>query len=245
MTDNTKVPVKGLQDFVAKLREAAGDNLVSVVLYGSAVSGGFDQYSDLNLLCVLRDLSYPALERLSPAITWWSKQKQRMPLLTTPGELERCTDVFAIEFLDMKANYQVLHGEDVLRDLQVPTQLLRAELEYELREKLILLRQHLLAAGGDDGKMWHLLVRSLPSFTTLFRHTLMVAGQPVPVGKRESVEAAAKLVGFDPGGFLQVLDIRERNADPRKLNLRDTAVHYLAAVEQVTAAVDRMLDSPS
>ena len=38
-------------EFVEKIRAAAGDNLLSVVLYGSAADGEFHpEYSDLNLL---------------------------------------------------------------------------------------------------------------------------------------------------------------------------------------------------
>jgi hypothetical protein len=53
---------------------------------------------------------------------------------------------------------------------------------------------------------------------------------------------AAKL-GFDASGFLHVLDVRERYIKPAKLNAADVFSRYLSAVEHVTAAVDRMLDS--
>jgi hypothetical protein len=242
MTGETKIPEQGLQDLVGRLRENGGENLLSVVLYGSAVSGGFNPYSNLNLLCVIRDASFAALEKLAPALTWWSQQKQRLPLLMTPLELQRSADVFAIELMDMKANYRMLHGEDMLRGLEIPMHLHRAQLEYELREKLILLRQHLLLASGNDAKTWDLLARALPSFATLFRHALMAAGQPAPSGKREGIEALAKVLQFDAAPFLQVLEARDGSADPKKLNLRETASRYLAGVEQVTAAVDRILD---
>ena len=47
---------KLISEFVEKMKAAAGDNLVSVVLYGSAADGEFHpEYSDLNLLCLVRD----------------------------------------------------------------------------------------------------------------------------------------------------------------------------------------------
>jgi hypothetical protein len=63
------------------------------------------------------------------------------------------------------------------------------------------------------------------------------------VGKREAVEALSKQIGFDASGILQVLDVRERKADRRKFEVADVFSRYLAAIEQVTAAVDKMLDS--
>ncbi len=116
-------------------------------------------------------------------------------------------------------------------------------MEYELREKLALLRQHLLLASGSDSRLWELLIRSVSSFTTLFRHALIVLGHEAPVGKREAVQALSKQIGFDASGILQVLDVRERKSDRKKFDVADVFSRYLAALEQVTAAVDRMLGS--
>jgi hypothetical protein len=44
---------------------------------------------------------------------------------------------------------------------------------------------------------------------------------------------------------LDVLDVREGKANRKKLDVKDVFSRYLAAVEQVTTAVDRMLDSGS
>ena len=68
----------------------------------------------------------------------------------TRDELERSADVFTIELLDMQQHHRVLFGEDVLKGLQIPMDLHRVQVEYELREKLILLRQHILLAAGND-----------------------------------------------------------------------------------------------
>jgi len=91
--------------------------------------------------------------------------------------------------------------------------------------------------------MWELLTRSVSSFATLFRHALIVLGQDAPVGKREAVQALAKHIGFDASGILQVLDLRERKSDRKKFTVADVFSRYLGALEQVTAAVDKMLDA--
>src|SRR5580700_2507810 len=238
------VPEKKINDFVSRLRAAAGANLESVILFGSAVAGDFHpEYSNLNLFCVIRDSSFGALQALAPAVKWWDAQKQPPPLFMTRDEIEHSTDLFTIELLDMQQHHRVLFGEDVVQGLSIPANLHRLQVEYELREKLALLRQHLLLATGNDSRMWELLVRSVSSFTTLFRHSLIVLGNDAPVGKRQAVEALSKQIGFDASGILQVLDVRELKSDRKKFNVADVFSRYLAAVEQVTAAVDKMLDS--
>ncbi|MGA7512308.1 MAG: nucleotidyltransferase domain-containing protein [Candidatus Sulfotelmatobacter sp.] len=235
---------KIINDFVSRLRAAAGANLESVILFGSAVAGDFHpEFSNVNLFCVIRDSSFAALQALAPAVKWWNAQKQPPPLFMTRDEIRRSTDVFTIELLDLQEHHRVLFGEDVVQGLSIPANLHRVQVEYELREKLALLRQHLLLAVGNDSRMWELLLRSVSSFATLFRHALIVLGHDAPVGKREAVEMLSKQIGFDVSGILEILDVRERKSDRKKFNVTDVFSRYLAALEQVAAAVDRMLDS--
>lgn len=238
------IPEDKISEFVERAREAAGANLEAVILFGSSASGDFhDGLSDVNLFCVLGEISFSALEALAPPVKWWKGLKQPPPLCMTRQELARSADVFAIELLDMVQHHRVLHGEDVLKDLHISTHLHRAQVEYELREKLVLLRQHILVAADSDSRLWDVLVHSAPSFATLFRHALIALGKNSTHGRRSAVEALAKQTGFDPSAMLQVIDVRERRVDPKKLNVRDVCRRYLAAVEKVAAVVDQALDA--
>jgi hypothetical protein len=157
-------------------------------------------------------------------------------------EMRRSADVFSIEFLDMRRHYRVLWGEDVLKTLEVPMRWHRAQVEYELREKTILLRQGLLTNGKDAAK-WELLLRSLPAFGTLFRHTLIALGDAGAGSKREVAAALAGKLGIETTVFAELLDIRERKVERKQINVDAVFSRYLKLVEQVTTAVDKMLDS--
>jgi hypothetical protein len=238
------VPETKIKDFAERLKVAGGTNLVSVILYGSAAAGDYvADHSDVNLLCVLRETSFASLQALAAAVAWWREQKHRLPLVMGVEELQRSADVFSIEMLDMQRSYRVLWGEDVLKTLVIPAQFHRVQLEYELREKTILLRQGLLSAVGNVPDMWELLLRSLPAFTTLFRHALLELGEPATSSKREAVQKLAGKLGFEATAFLQLLDIREHKSDRKTADVNELFGRYLKTVEQVTAAVDKMLDS--
>jgi hypothetical protein len=118
----------------------------------------------------------------------------------------------------------------------------RAQLEYELCEKTILLRQHLLTSPGNTDAKLELLVRSLPAFGTLFRHALIALGDEGTVSKREAAAALAGKLGIDGRVFGELLDLRERKKERKSANVDDIFARYLKLVEQVTAAVDKMLD---
>ncbi|MGA2234790.1 MAG: hypothetical protein ABSG23_04905 [Terriglobales bacterium] len=236
-------PEKLIDEFVERMREAAGTNLLAAILYGSAAAGDYVAgYSDVNLLCVLRETSFASLEAVAPAIEWWGKQKHRVPLLLSADEMRRSADVFSIEFLDMRRNYRLLWGEDVLQTLEIPMRLHRAQVEYELREKTILLRQRLLMVSGNAVAKWELLLRSLPAFGTLFRHALIALGDAGAGSKREAAAALAGKLGIDASVFGELLDIRERKVERKAAKVDEMFARYLQLVEQVTAAVDKMLD---
>jgi nucleotidyltransferase-like protein len=235
---------KFLEGFVTRLREAAGANLESIILYGSAATGDFrPSHSDLNVFCVLRDPSFAALQAVAPVAKWWDGQKQPAPLVMTLAEMQRAADVFAIEWLEMREHHRVLYGADVLANLQVPMRLHRFQVEYELREKLVLLRQAFLLASSNTKKLWDVTMRAVPSFAVLFRHALIALGETPPTGKAEVARFLAKRVDFDPAAVIEVFVLRQREARPSESDIGRFCSHYLATIEQVTAAVDRMMDS--
>ena len=246
MAHDFKADEQLLGEFVQKLRAAGNENLTSVILYGSAAEGEFHpEYSDVNLLCVVNDTSFASLNKLAGAVEWWRKKKHRPPLILTDKELKDTADVFSIEFIDMKQRHRILYGNDVLQKLNVPMHLHRSQLEYELREKLFLLRQHVLLAGSNEKALWEAMLNSLSSFTTLFRHVLIEMGEGGRKHSREAVQALGPRLNFDASVFVQLMDVRARKSDRKQFGVSDLASRYLAAIEKVAAAVDTMQGSPA
>lgn len=232
---------EAMAEFMQRMRGAGGQNLLSIVLFGSAVHGEFRPgYSDVNLLCVLGDASFPSLQKISPVIEWWRKQRNAPPLVVTLEEMTLSAAEFSIEFIDMKQRYRVLYGEDVLRVLEVPMHLHRFQLEYELREKSFLLRQQLLLANNNESELWEVMLHSLSSFTTLFRHVLLELGEAERKHSRDAVVELSKRLSFDESAFLQLIDIRAKQVDRKQLRATDVAERYTRAIERITSAVDRM-----
>lgn len=235
---------KLLAEFVERVKATAGANLVSVILYGSAAQGDFHpEYSDLNLMCTVRETTFAALSRVSEIAEWWRAKKHHPPLVLTAEELKTTADVFSIEFLDMKQRYRVLWGEDVLKSLEVPMRQHRSQLEYELREKLFLLRQHMMLSGGKEAQLWEVMLQSLSSFTTLFRHVLVEMGKTERQHSLDAVKELASRLNFDPLPFVQLIEVRGQKTDRKQLRAADLAAGYLGGIEKVAAAVDKMQSS--
>jgi hypothetical protein len=231
-----------LDEFVQRMRSAAPENLKSIVLYGSAVTGEFHEgHSNVNLLCLVESGDPARLEPFHSTVEWWTGKGHPAPLIFTLDELRRSSDIFAIELLDMQARHKMLFGDEFLAGIAVPLRYHKLQVERELRANWLRLRQTFLAAPRKA----HLdvMVAAASSFTALFRHALIALGQPGTENKREAVERAAKLSGADATGFLTVLDFREKKKNVKDIDVAATARSYFALVEAVTDEVDRRLEA--
>jgi hypothetical protein len=234
-----------LDDLLAKLKHALGDNLDSLVLYGSAAAkedGFHADYSDLNVLCLVNRLDAKTLERIASTVSWWEGNKQPAPILFTIEELRCSADVFAIELYDIKQRHKVLFGADHFTKLDVPMDLHRVAVERELRTNLIKLRQKYMAIAGHDAKpIVQLMADSISSFATLFRHSLIALGEQPQQHKREVVAQLAEKLHFERKPFDQILDLREGKLRASDIDASATFDGYLRAIERVVNEVDQRL----
>ncbi len=230
-----------LNQLLEKLNKTLGDRIVSVVLYGSAASGDHHEgFSDLNVLCVLNEITVPELERSEPVFRWWREKRNPSPLLLSERELATSTDCFAIEFHDIQAHHRILQGKDVVSALVVEDTFYRAQVEHDLRAKLLRLRQKASGALGDRDVLRHLLADSVSTFCVLFRHALILHGAPEKIRKRDIIEQARETFGIDPQPFTQLLDLREQRIKAKELEPVGLLDSYLKQIDIVINAVDRL-----
>jgi predicted nucleotidyltransferase len=233
-----------LTEFVNRLKAALHDDLKTVVLYGSAVTGEYRAgHSDLNVLCVVDRVDAELLEHAHSVAEWWMRQGNLAPLIFTVDELRRSADVFAIELLDMKLHHRILYGTDFLDGFEVPLQLHRLQVERELRTAWLRLRQAILAAPLSNKVHVDIMLKSVSPFCALFRHALLALGNDMPATKRDTVNAIASLTGANPTAFLTVLDLREGKRKQSEIDVEVSLNAYLELVEVVTNEVDRRLES--
>jgi len=231
-------PDDKLQQLVDRLHYACGENLVSVVLYGSAARDDFhEEYSDVNLLVVLRHMKPEMYPGLAGVLNWWShEEKLRPPIVMTLEELRESADVFAIEMLDMQGAHKTLHGGDVVSGIEVPMNLHRVEVEHDLRTTLLRLRSHLLLTNDGDEELKLVMAKSVTSVLTLFRHALIALGENAPHGKAQVLEHASEVFGFDGKPLRSVLELR--HGAHAVDNVRGVYHAYMDAILAVAHGLD-------
>jgi predicted nucleotidyltransferase len=232
-----------LKELVGKLDLAYHDRLVSVVLYGSGASGNHNpNFSDLNVLCVLKQIGPRELGEGEPIMRWWRELGHPSPLLMTEEEAHNSADSFPIEFRDMQDHRKVLLGVDVVAHLHVDTKNYRTQIEHELRSKLFRLRQQGAQVLSDPVKLLKLCVDSVSTFCTLGRHALLAGGFEVATGRRDVVHKMQEILGPPAGPIEMLLDLREDKAGVATGEVVDVFAQYLEFIRRMVEYVDRMED---
>lgn len=242
MTGNTKQQAEALlTDLTARLKAAFGDGLVSLILYGSASMGDqLDQISDLNVLCVLDQITTVELARSEPIFRWWLERGNPAPLLLTAEEVGTSADCFPMEYHDMREQRRVLHGIDAIASLQIDNSAYRIQVEHELRAKQIRLRQKSAELLTRSDRLLRLLTHSISTFCVLGRHALILSGREPRFKKPEVVAALESALGRKLDAFQGVLAARETG----KLAPGQTAASllegYLSEIDALVRLVDRL-----
>ena len=233
--------MKSLDLLVEKLRKAFGPELVSVILHGSAAAGDHQaKFSDLNVLCVLRAVTPSQLAAAEPVFHWWRGEGNPVPLLLSENDLVTSADTFALEFHDIQRHHRILQGTDVVSGLVIDDRFYRAQVQHDLRAKLIRLRQKASGVMSDKEALLALLADSVSTFCTLFRHALILHGDEEQGSKRGVIEAAQRRFGIDAAPFRTLLDLRENLIKAKDVDPNLLLGPCLDEIGKVIAAVDQL-----
>jgi predicted nucleotidyltransferase len=229
---------RDLQAFADDMRDALGDTLLSLVVYGSAATDDWVAgRSDVNVLITVRGVSAALLDVLAVRLPAWRRRRFALPLVVDEDFLRQAVDVFPMELDDMRRAHRTIHGPDVVADLAVDRVALRRQCEHEARAKLLRLRALYLDAAARPQDVENLVVASLTTFLVILRHVVHLRGDAAPHGHAEVLAAGERFLGPLPA-MRRALEQRRGEARPQRAALREEFARYLADAERVVAAVD-------
>ena len=233
---------EALSGLIDDLRATHGENLASVVLYGSAAAGDhIELRSDYNLLIALNRITPEDLRLAQAPMREWQRLGHPLPVYFTVEELSDAGDVFPIEFHQMANARVVLYGRDPFEFVQLSDANLRHQTEYELRSKLIQLRRLYIPASVSLEKLCDLMSDSLASFAALFRAVLLLHGQQAPVAKPDCVRLTARLLKLDVTPFERIFQFRASDDLPgSETEANELFGAYMLQIERVVEAVDEL-----
>jgi predicted nucleotidyltransferase len=161
------------QSFIQLLKDNFGENLLSVILYGSYVSGDFVHgVSDVNVLVIIDRANSDQFRDLGKRAHKLMRKYKITPLILTRTDFNSSADVFPMEYADIRDRNRVLFGEDETKSLALEKKNLRHQLEERLRGSVASLRQLIIASKGRRKVLTNNLKFLFGSLKALFRGLL-------------------------------------------------------------------------
>ncbi len=226
--------------FTEEMRTALGEELVCLVLHGSAAGDEWVAgHSDINTALVVPRVTLAVLERLAPLVARWRERGFALPVLMDYEYLRRARDAFPMELDDIRRQHRLLAGADLFADLTLDPAALRRECEREARGKLLRLRALFLEAGRTPAAIEQLMVGSAKSFVVVLRHLLRLRHIDGGYGYAAVLAAGEGIVGPLPT-IRKLLLHRAGEARLSPAALRAEFGAYLGEVERIVEAVDAL-----
>ena len=130
-----------LDDFVRAAQTALGDDLLSMVLFGSAAEDRLRPTSDVNVLLLLKRFDQARIDQLREPLRLAHAAIRLSPMFVLREELEPATRAFAVKFREIQRRHVLLHGSDPFATLEVSRTASVLRLRQELLNLTLRLRQ--------------------------------------------------------------------------------------------------------
>ncbi len=231
--------MKNLEKFVESLKENLGDNLVTVFAFGSMANVD-DAKNNLNLMIVTNELTAENLYAISKPVQKWIKGKNPIPVIMNIEEWYSSFDVYAIEYADIKNNFRIIYGENLIPNIQINKYHLRLQCESELKNILLKYKNNFLLNIKSDRNMKFILSQVIKSLLVIFRSILRLYDMAVPYRAVDIIEQVSKIISFNKTVMMKLAKVRYENEDYTKQELLFVEAELIKDIQNILKQVDAM-----
>lgn len=186
---------QGLDRFVASAKEALGEDLVSLVLFGSAAEGRMRATSDVNLMMVLARFDPAKVDRLREPMRLAHALIRLEAMIVLEPELAAAAEAFAVKFADIRARHRVIAGKDVTAAIAPTPAAMAARLRQILLNFILRTRERYVLVSLRDEQLAAVVADAAGPLRAAAEIMLQLEGRPA-----ESPKAALEALARELGG---------------------------------------------
>ena len=209
--------------FSEKIKSIWQEDLVSIVLYGSFLKEEFDhKTSDVNLLVMVKNVELNKMLRSRTVVRTFHRRIRLMPLFLSVDFFRSSLDSFAVEWKDIKTNYRILYGPDLVQETEIKNEDIRLQLEREVKQNIVRFQQGLLFG-------WHLpalISRSAKSLRVLYRSA-------------QTLIDGEKLSHLEAGHLKKIEDLQKKRFGLNRKEWETLAKEHLDILSALTQTLNR------
>lgn len=236
------LPVQAhVTEFANKLLENFEDNVISIIVYGSAAGINYNpSVSNINMAVIVGNLDFSVLNQSVDLIKRARKYKMATPLFLTKEYILNALDVFPIEFSEIKEKHRVIFGDDLFKDLEIPRRDISLLCEQQVKGKLLHLRQAYLEIGNNPSVLKNILLTALNDLIPVFRQMIILKHQVPCEAKEEIFEQMANIFSFDKEPFLALLHDKHRKLNIASHQVEAHLQNFLNQLENLSRHMDSL-----
>jgi predicted nucleotidyltransferase len=238
LQDMPEISALAVTNFLDSARQAFGDDLRSLVLYGSAAEGRLRPTSDINLLLVLSvfDPLKANATRSQLALACSAARLRAMFLLES--EVHSAVELFALKFADIRRRHRVLYGPDPFAAVSAPRSVTILRVRQVLLNLSLRLREAYIERGSAPERLSALIADAAAPLRSCAATMLELEGKPAAPPKEALLNLVASL--GEPGWdeiLANISAVRQREilspdrADATLFRLIDLAGRLRSRVE--------------
>jgi hypothetical protein len=184
-----------LRSFIAAAKKAFGDNLRSVVLYGSGAEGRLRPTSDVNLILLLTSFDRGQADQLREPLRLAEAAIKLRVMFLLQEELKPATQAFAVKFADIARRRVVLYGEDPFASISVAKEDAIFRLRQTLLNLTLRLREAYIARSLREEQLAAVIADAAGPLRSCASTLLDLEGRAATSPKEALEHVAASLAG--------------------------------------------------
>lgn len=226
--------------FCNQIKNIFDSNLVSVLLYGSYVRGDYiPKKSDINIMIVRIKRKNQELIDLNKILKKYRKWNLAVPLVLTQNELQSSTDVYPMEYIDIKDYHEVLFGNDVFKSLKFDLKNLRLELENQVKSKLIHLREFLINYYQNKRSLRWLLLNTVSSLLVISKNIIRLHKKEINNDPMQLLDSVKQITGCSLTTVINIINYKRGVHKYSKKELLNIYLKMIKELEKLADYVDQ------
>lgn len=222
--------------YLNELKNNLGDRLDSVFVYG-AKSGipVYDLKNDINLMVIVNRLKAQDLKTCAKATLKWTRNTREnpVPVFMSTAEWFSSSDIYPMEYADIKDRHHILYGEDLINSVEVNRDDLRLQCEQETKNLLMRFRKFYIM-NAENKKLIDEMIRvSVKSCYAIFKTILRLKEISVPINKKEILDKMSELTIIDKI-FYECMTFPDTKCY-KLYETQETAQNFINAVDRLLA----------
>jgi predicted nucleotidyltransferase len=182
-----------LDGLLGAARAGLGDDLRSVVLFGSAAAGQLRATSDVNVIFVLARFEASRIDGLRDAFRAAHAAAKLQPMFLLEGEIEAAVESFAVKFADVLRRRRVIFGPDPFAQVTLSRALEISRLKQVLLNLALRLRERYVMSSLREEQAARIVADAAGPLRSFAAALLELEGRPAPSPKEALVTIAQTL----------------------------------------------------